>query len=95
MPLSQAQVRDWLPYFFSTAILFKDRLPELCAAIHQVLAQEDVAVRHGVYTALRRTAWLRVLRWLPQGMQRRDVLTTQCLGELAHLCTPRSPNPDA
>ena len=95
MPLSQAQVRDWLPYFFSTAILFKDRLPELCAAIHQVLAQEDVAVRHGVYTALRRTAWLRVLRWLPQGMQRRDVLTTQCLGELAHLCTQRSPNPDA
>jgi hypothetical protein len=95
MPLTQAQIRDWLPYFFSTAIVFEDRLPLLCAAIHKVLAQEDADVRHGVYTALRRTAWLRALRWLPPRMQRRDVLKTQCFGELARLCTQRSLNPDA
>lgn len=94
MPLAQAQVRDWLPYFFSTAIFFKDRLPLLCAAIHKALAEEDAAVRDGVYTALRRTAWLRALRWLPPRMQRRDVLKTQCFGELARLCSQHSPHPD-
>jgi len=87
MTLAQAQVRDWLPYFFSTAIYFEDRLPLLCGAIRGVLAQEDAAVRDGVYTALRRTAWLRALRWLPKRMQRRDVLKTQCFGELARLCS--------
>lgn len=95
MPLAQAQIRDWLPYLFSTAIFFEDRLPLLCAAIHTALEEEDAAVRHGVYTALRRTAWLRVLRWLPQPMQRRDVRKTQCFGELARLCTQRSLNSDA
>jgi len=94
MPLVQVQIRDWLPYFFSTAIFFEDRLPLLCAEIHKVLVQEDAAVRHGVYTALRRTAWLRALRWLPARMQRRDVLKTQCYGELARLCSQRSPHPD-
>lgn len=87
MPLAQAQIRDWLPYFFSTAIHFEDRLPALCAAIREVLAGEAPAVRDGVYTALRRTAWLRALRWLPPRMQRRDVLKTQCYGELARLCS--------
>lgn len=90
MTLAQAQIRDWLPYFFSTAIHFKDRLPELCAAIQSVLAQEDSSVRAGVITALRRTAWLRALRWLPARMQRRDVLKTQCYGELARLCSMAS-----
>ena len=93
MPLAQAQIRDWLPYVFSTAIYFEDRLPVLCAAIRSVLAQEDAAVRDGVYTALRRTAWLRALRWLPRRMQRRDVLKTQCFGELAALCCQRSSRP--
>ncbi|MDA8254962.1 MAG: hypothetical protein M0Z99_04860 [Betaproteobacteria bacterium] len=91
MTLAQAQVRDWLPYLFSTAIYFEDRLPLLCAAIRDVLAHEEPAVRDGVYTALRRTAWLRVLRWLPQRMQRRDVLKTQCFGELARLCSQHAP----
>jgi hypothetical protein len=86
MPLVHAQIRDWLPYFFSTAIYFEKRLPVLCAAIGAVLAQEDAAVCDGVVDALRRTAWLRALRWLPRPMQRRDVLKTQCAGELAHLC---------
>lgn len=95
MTLTQAQIRDWLPYFFSTAIHFEDRLPLLCAAIRDVLAGEDPAVRDGVYKALRRTAWLRALRWLPQRMQRRDVLKTQCYGELARLCSQRSPHPKA
>lgn len=95
MTLAQAQIRDWLPYFFSTAIFFDDRLPVLCAAIRTVLAQEEAAVRDGVYTALRRTAWLRALRWLPQRMQRRDVLKTRCFGELARLCSQRLPRPDA
>ena len=95
MTLAQAQIRDWLPYFFSTAIYFENRLPMLCDRIHAVLAQEDAAVREGVYTALRRTAWLRALRWLPQRMQRRDVLKTQCFGELARLCSRRPPHPDA
>jgi hypothetical protein len=90
MSLVQAQIRDWLPYFFSTAIYFEDRLPQLCEAIRSVLADEEAAVRDGVYTALRRTAWLRALRWLPQRMQRRDVLKTQCFGELARLCSPRA-----
>jgi hypothetical protein len=91
MPLVHAQVRDWLPYFFSTAIYFKARLPVLCDAIHAVLAQEDAAVRDGVLSALRRTAWLRALRWLPQRMQRRDVLKTQCAGELARRCSRSGP----
>lgn len=93
MSLAQAQIRDWLPYFFSTAIYFEDRLPLLCEAVRGVLAHEDAAVRDGVYTALRRTAWLRALCWLPQRMQRRDVLKTQCYGELAHLCSPHTPQP--
>jgi hypothetical protein len=93
MTLAQAQIRDWLPYLFSTAIYFEDRLPLLCAAIRDVLAHEDAAVREGVYTALRRTAWLRALRWLPQRMQRRDVLKTQCFGEMARLCSKPVPRP--
>jgi len=95
MPLAQAQIRDWLPYFFSTAIHFENRLPVLCDAIREVLAGEERAVRDGVYTALRRTAWLRALRWLPQRMQRRDVLKTQCYGELARLCSQRPSRPAA
>ena len=86
MTLAQAQIRDWLPYFFSTAIYFEKRLPALCDRIHSVMAQEDEAVHKGVYTALRRTAWLRALRWLPPRMQRRDVRKTQCFGELARRC---------
>lgn len=86
MSLAHAQIRDWLPYFFSTAIYFERRLPVLCDRIHTVLAHEDAAVRDGVMVALRRTAWLRALRWLPQRMQRRDVLKTQCFGELARVC---------
>jgi hypothetical protein len=89
MPLGQAQIRDWIPYFFSTSIYFADRLPVLCTAIRNVLAQEDAAVRDGVYAALRRTAWLRVLRWLPHRMQRRDILKTRYFGELARLCGRR------
>jgi hypothetical protein len=87
MPLVDAQIRDWLPYFFSTAIIFKSRLPALCDAIQAVLLQEDAAVRDGVVRAMRRTAWLRALRWLPRRMQRRDVLKTQCAGDLAHRCS--------
>lgn len=87
MTLAQAQVRDWLPYLFSTAIYFDDRLPLLCATIREVLAQEDAAVRDGVHAAMRRTAWLRALRGLPRRMQRRDVQKTQCFGELARLCS--------
>ncbi|MFN3751077.1 MAG: hypothetical protein ACK4SR_06865 [Thiobacillus sp.] len=87
MTLAQAQIRDWLPYCFSTAIYFEDQLPELCTAIEAVLADEDPAVRQGVRAALRRTAWLRWLRWLPARMQRRDVLKTQCYGELAYRYT--------
>lgn len=91
MSLAQAQIRDWLPYFFSTAIHFEDRLPELCAAICAVMADESPEVRKGVQAALRRTAWLRWLRWLPARMQRRDVLKTQCYGELARLYTQSHP----
>lgn len=93
MSLSQAQLRDWLPYLFSTAIYFESRLPMLCDHIHAALAQEDKAVRDGVLTALRRTAWLRALRWLPQRMQRRDVLKTQYFGELARVCGQRKDVP--
>lgn len=87
MTLAQAQIRDWLPYFFSTAIYFEDKLPELCAAIDAMLAGEDPEVRDGVRAALRRTAWLRGLRWLPARMQRRDVLKTQRHGELTRRCS--------
>jgi len=95
MTLVHAQIRDWMPYFFSTAIYFESRLPVLCDAIRAVLAQEDAAVRDGVVIALRRTAWLRALRWLPQRMQRRDVLKTQCVGELARLCSASGSIPTA
>ena len=95
MTLKQAQIRDWLPYFFSTAIHFNDRLPVLCDRIRTVLELEEPSVSEGVSQALRRTAWLRALRWLPQWMQRRDVLKTQCFGELARLCCQRPPHPDA
>ncbi len=91
MSLEQAQIRDWLPYFFSTAHFFKDRLPELSLEVNSVLAQETAAVREGVLLALRRVGWLRALRWLPRGMQRRDVFKTQCLGELAALSNRRAP----
>lgn len=83
MSLAHAQIRDWLPYFFSTAIYFEHRLPALCEHIRAALAAEPPAVREGVQLALRRTAWLRALRWLPERMHRRDVLKTQCFGELA------------
>ena len=92
MSLANAQIRDWLPYVFSTAIYFEQRMPVLCAAIRSVLEQEDAAVRNGVNTALRRTAWLRALCWLPPRMQRRDVLKTQAYGELARLCGQASPH---
>ncbi|MFO7542016.1 MAG: hypothetical protein R6W97_04270 [Thiobacillus sp.] len=86
MSLTEAQIRDWIPYLFSTVMFFGDRLPVLTAAIQLVLADEDRAVREGVYRALRRTAWVRALRWLPQRMQRRDVLNTHAFGELARQC---------
>lgn len=89
MTLAQAQIRDWLPYVFSTAIYFEDRLPELCTAIEVILAKEDPAVSAGVQAALHRTGWLRWLRRLPARMQRRDVKKTQCFGELARLCRTR------
>jgi hypothetical protein len=85
MPLAQVQIRDWMSYFFSTTIHFADRLPQLYDAIRDTLEQEDAAVRDGILTLLRRTAWLRMLRWLPQGMQRRDVRKTRYFGELARL----------
>jgi hypothetical protein len=89
MPLADAQVRDWLPYLFSTAVYFADRLPQLCAALDAALANERPAVRAGVRRALRRTAWLRHLRRLPRRMMRRDVAKTRWFGELARHCTRR------
>lgn len=86
MSISDAQVRDWLPYCFSTAIYFGDRLPQLLGAMGDVLAGERAAVRAGVLGALRRTAWLRALRRLPACMQRHDVRKTRWFAELAHLC---------
>lgn len=92
MPLADAQARDWLPYFFSTTVYFADRLPALHAAVRAVLAGEDPAVRDGVRTALRRTAWLRALRWVPPRLQRRDVMKTRYFGELARLCCREAPH---
>ncbi|MFN3715686.1 MAG: hypothetical protein ACK4R8_03060 [Thiobacillus sp.] len=85
MSLANAQVRDWLPYLFSSALYFEDRLPELCAALGERIQQEPPAVRSGLATALRRTAWLRAARWLPTRMQRTDVRKTRCFGDFARL----------
>lgn len=89
MSLADAQVRDWLPYCFSTAIHFSERLPELCAALEAALAAERPVVRAGVLHALRQTAWLRALRVLPAPLMRRDVAKTRWFGELARRCTAR------
>jgi len=86
MSLTNTQIRDWLPYLFSTAVYFKDRLPTLCEQLHRVLADEHPNVRRGVQEALGRLAWLRLLQGLPASLQRRDVLKTQSFGELAHIC---------
>jgi hypothetical protein len=83
MPLMDAQIRDWLPYSFSTAFYFADCLPELSARLAATLMQESAAVRAGVRQAYARTAWLSVLRYLPPVMQRTDVIKTRCFGELA------------
>jgi hypothetical protein len=91
MPLAQAQIRDWMSYFFSTAIYFPERLSALRDAVRKVLAQEDAAVRDGIQTLLRRSAWLRWLRGLPQGLQRRDVRKTRYFGELAWLSASSPP----
>jgi hypothetical protein len=87
MSLAQAQARDWLPYFFSTAIYFPGHLPRLARTIAAVLGEEPPAVRDVVHTLLRRTAWVRVLRGLPQRMHHRDVRKTVAYGQLAHACT--------
>lgn len=84
MPLADAQTRDWLPYCFSTAIYFADRLPELHAALSGLLDAEAPGVRAGVQVACRRLGWLRFLHRLPAGMQRTDVQKTRHFGELAH-----------
>lgn len=89
MSLADAQVRDWLPYLFSSVMYFEDRLPVLCAALGERLQQETPAVRDGLATALRRTAWLRAARWLPARMQRTDVRKTRCFGDFARLCAQR------
>lgn len=89
MSVAQAQARDWLPYFFSTAIYFQERLPQLARAIAEVLRGEDAAVREGVYTLLRRTAWVRAGHVLPRPMQRRDVRKTVAYGRLARACVHR------
>lgn len=86
MSLADAQVRDWLPYLFSSVLYFEDRLPVLCAALCDHLQHENPAVRAGLATALRRTAWLRAARWLPARMQRTDVRKTRCFGDFARLC---------
>lgn len=83
MPLADAQVRDWLPYLFSTAIYFEDRLPRLRAALDERIRQESPDVRRGLATALQRTAWVRAARWLPARMQHTDVRKTRCFGDFA------------
>lgn len=89
MSLADAQVRDWLPYCFSTAIHFADRLPVMCDALEAALAAERPTVRAGVQRALKRTAWLRALRMLPSPLMRRDVAKTRWFGELAYHCARR------
>lgn len=86
MSLADAQARDWLAYLFSTAVHFDGRLPDLKTYVEAVMSQETTDVRVRVFSALRMTAWLRLLRVLPQRMQRRDVVKTRCFGELAQLC---------
>lgn len=89
MSLADAQTRDWLPYCFSTAIYFADRLPELHAILSGLLDAEAPGVREGVRGAFRRLGWLRFLHLLPAGMQRTDVRKTRHFGELAHLFNRR------
>lgn len=86
MSLVEAQMRDWMPYFFSTAVYFEADLPGLCAAIRTALADEAPAVREGVARLMQRTAWVAVARRLPRALRRRDVVKTACYGELARLC---------
>lgn len=88
MSLADAQVRDWLPYLFSSVMYFEDCLPTLCAALAERMQHEPLAVRAGLATALRRTAWVRAARWLPARMQRTDVRKTRCYGDFAKLCAP-------
>ena len=88
MSLADAQVRDWLPYLFSSVLYFEDRLPDLCAALAERMQHESPAVRAGLATALRRTAWLRLARWLPARMQRTDVRKTRCFGDFAKRYAP-------
>lgn len=83
MSLTHAQVRDWLPYCFSTAIHFTDDLPGLQATMAEYAAAESDAVRAGLRIAWRRTSWLRAARFLPARMQRTDVRKIRLYGELA------------
>jgi hypothetical protein len=85
MPLADAQTRDWLPYCFSTAVYFADRLPELHAALSDLLDAEAPGVRERTRIAFRRLGWLRLLYLMPASMQRTDVRKTRHFGELAHL----------
>lgn len=86
MSLDEAQMRDWMPYFFSTAVYFEADLPMLCAEIEAVLTNEARAVRDGVARLMRRTAWVAVARRLPRALRRRDVVKTACYGELGRHC---------
>lgn len=84
MPLASAQVRDWLPYLFSTATYFHDGLPEFVRAVDEAFAAESPPVVTGVRRVLARTAWVRVARRLPARMQRGDVVKTWRYGEFAY-----------
>lgn len=82
----EAQMRDWIPYFFSTAVYFETDLATLCTEIDAALANETPRVRAGVARLMRRTAWVAIARRLPRGLRRRDVVKTACYGELARHC---------
>lgn len=63
--LAECQVRDWLSYLHSTAMLVRAATPQAAGAHwHAALAGADAAVRARIAAAARRMRWL---RHLPQG----------------------------
>ena len=83
LTLTQAQVRDWLTYGFSTACYFPGHAGCLAAAFGHALANEPDAVRLGLGRILRRVRWLERMGAWPRRLQGRDWVKAWHFGELA------------
>lgn len=82
MQLHEAQVRDWFTYLQSTVWLLAVEGDLLAQVVHDLLAQESIAVQKLFVRVCKKMAWL---RFLPRSRSfGRDTIEVQAVAQFAH-----------